>query len=184
MTRLRKNIPKAVAMPTATAAEPLSWEIVPTLNFTYTIPPPDLTKAISPWNAGHFHTTTMSANQTQIQPLAERSPNTSPKKAQAQTDSVAKPHDQMATKDKSQTLQQEPESESKQMQSYISPSDTIMSPTTKKLEAIRGKRFAYVSTWFPPHPGPRSHLIVERPCADVCIVYLGRESRSRCSRGQ
>ena len=128
----------------------------------------------------------MSANQAQTQPLAERSPNASPKKAQAQTDSLAKPYDQMTTKDKSQTLQQEPElvPELKQMQSYISPSDTIMSPTTKKLEAIRGKRFAYVSTWFPPHPGPRSHLIVERPCADVCIVYLGRESRSRCSRGQ
>jgi len=94
----------------------------------------------------------MSANQAQTQPLAERSPNASPKKAQAQTDSLAKPYDQMTTKDKSQTLQQEPElvPELKQMQSYISPSDTIMSPTTKKLEAIRGKRFAYVSIIPPP----------------------------------
>jgi hypothetical protein len=29
-----------------------------------------------------------------------------------------------------------------QQQSYISPSDTIMSPTTKKLSEMKGKRFA------------------------------------------
>lgn len=45
-----------------------------------------------------------------------------------------------------------------EQQSYISPSDTIMSPTTKRLAEMKGRRFAYVffSLSLPPSPPSQS----------------------------
>jgi hypothetical protein len=67
------------------------------------------------------------------QPLAELSPNkTSPTKPTSQTSShTFQPNDLL----KGENVAQQGK------QSYISPSDTIMSPTTKKLSEIKGRRF-------------------------------------------
>lgn len=70
------------------------------------------------------------------QPLAELSPNkTSPTKPTSQTpDHTFQPNGLLKDENAAQQCQQG-------KQSYISPSDTIMSPTTKKLSEIKGRRF-------------------------------------------
>ena len=70
------------------------------------------------------------------QPLAELSPNkTSPTKPTRQTSNhTFQPNDLLKGENVAQQCQQG-------KQSYISPSDTIMSPTTKKLSEIKGRRF-------------------------------------------
>jgi hypothetical protein len=83
-----------------------------------------------------------SPSKKPAQPLAELSPNTT---------SPTKQHDKMSTdarfrpeslfKDKDDNAQQRVDGQGEK-QTYISPSDNIMSPTTKKLSAIKGRRFA------------------------------------------
>jgi hypothetical protein len=70
------------------------------------------------------------------QPLAELSPNkTSPTKPTGQTsDHAFQPSGLLKDENAARQFQQG-------KQSYISPSDTIMSPTTKKLSEIKGRRF-------------------------------------------
>src|SRR3954463_3925265 len=70
------------------------------------------------------------------QPLAELSPNkASPtKQASQNSDHTFLPNDLFKDENAAQQCQQG-------KQSYISPSDTIMSPTTKKLSEIKGRRF-------------------------------------------
>ena len=70
------------------------------------------------------------------QPLAELSPNkTSPIKPTSQTsDHAFQPNGLLKDENAAHQYQQG-------KQSYISPSDTIMSPTTKKLSEIKGRRF-------------------------------------------
>jgi hypothetical protein len=70
------------------------------------------------------------------QPLAELSPNkTSPTKPTSQTSNhTFQPNDLLKGENVAQQCKQG-------KQSYISPSDTIMSPTTKKLSEIKGRRF-------------------------------------------
>jgi hypothetical protein len=70
------------------------------------------------------------------QPLAELSPNkTSPTKPTSQaSDHIFQPSGLLKDENAAQQYQQS-------KQSYVSPSDTIMSPTTKKLSEIKGRRF-------------------------------------------
>jgi hypothetical protein len=70
------------------------------------------------------------------QPLAELSPNkTSPTKPTSQTsDHTFQPNGLLKGENAARQCQQG-------KQSYVSPSDTIMSPTTKKLSEIKGRRF-------------------------------------------
>ncbi|KAJ5223591.1 Spo12 [Penicillium chermesinum] len=77
---------------------------------------------------------------TQVQPLADRSTNTH--LANANVDkSDLKAADLSSMENHRQMLQGKLESEEKQPTSYVSPSDDIMSPCTKKLSDIKGKRF-------------------------------------------
>jgi hypothetical protein len=75
-------------------------------------------------------------NSPEKQPLAELSPNkTSPTKASQTSNHIFQPSNLLKDENVAQQCQQG-------KQSYISPSDTIMSPTTKKLSEIKGRRFA------------------------------------------
>jgi hypothetical protein len=70
------------------------------------------------------------------QPLAELSPNkTSPTKPTSQpSDHTFQPSGLLKDENVARQCQQG-------KQSYVSPSDTIMSPTTRKLSEIKGRRF-------------------------------------------
>ncbi|KGO66046.1 Spo12 [Penicillium italicum] len=75
---------------------------------------------------------------TQAQPLADRSTNTHLASASDKTD--LKASDISSMEYHRQVLQDKVSSE-EQPTSYVSPSDDIMSPCTKKLSDIKGKRF-------------------------------------------
>ncbi|KAJ5182728.1 Spo12 [Penicillium capsulatum] len=77
---------------------------------------------------------------TQAQPLADRSTNTH--LANAHTDKTDLKAADLSSMDyHRQMLQGKVESGEKQPGAYVSPSDDIMSPCTKKLSDIKGKRF-------------------------------------------
>ena len=80
---------------------------------------------------------TQSSTPPEKLPLAELSPNTtSPTKAKTEATASAD------LKFRPESLKDENTNQQHQgKQSYISPSDTIMSPTTKKLSEIKGRRF-------------------------------------------
>ena len=67
------------------------------------------------------------------QPLTELSPNTSSPTKATNPDHKFRPD---VLKDENSSTKEQ------KSQSYVSPSDTIMSPTTKKLSEMKGKRFA------------------------------------------
>ncbi|KAL5342944.1 Spo12 family-domain-containing protein [Aspergillus crustosus] len=72
-------------------------------------------------------------------PLADRSPNTH---LSTSKDQDLKSTDKMNSMDyHRRVLQGKIESEDKQQASYVSPSDDIMSPCSKKLSDLKGKRF-------------------------------------------
>jgi len=78
-------------------------------------------------------------------PLSELSPNTtSPTKSSTATDGH-KGHSSTLSTMRSWGCSQQKHPTTT---TYISPSDMIMSPTTKKLSEIKGKRFAYVTPSF------------------------------------
>ncbi|KAJ5903382.1 Spo12 [Penicillium tannophilum] len=82
----------------------------------------------------------MDATTTQVQPLADRSTNTH--LANANVDKTdMKSADLSSMEYHRQTLQGKQDSGEKQPAAYVSPSDDIMSPCTKKLSDIKGKRF-------------------------------------------
>ncbi|KAL6240439.1 hypothetical protein RBB50_012640 [Rhinocladiella similis] len=75
--------------------------------------------------------------------LAERSPNTcSPTKSQSPEKIMTKPSIDEKPLPRFNFTSQQYTAGHGQNQTYISPSDAIASPTTKKLSAIKGKRFA------------------------------------------
>ncbi|KAJ5099779.1 Spo12 [Penicillium argentinense] len=77
---------------------------------------------------------------TQAQPLADRPTNTH--LANANTDKTdLKAADISSMEHHRQVLQDKLESGEKQPTAYVSPSDDIMSPCSKKLSDIKGKRF-------------------------------------------
>ncbi|KAJ5752028.1 Spo12 [Penicillium odoratum] len=77
---------------------------------------------------------------TQMQPLADRSTNTH--LANANVDKTdMKSADLSSMEYHRQMLQGKQDSGEKQPAAYVSPSDDIMSPCTKKLSDIKGKRF-------------------------------------------
>ncbi|KIW12472.1 hypothetical protein PV08_09749 [Exophiala spinifera] len=77
--------------------------------------------------------------------LVERSPNTcSPTKSQSPEKTMTKPSFDEKAMPRFNFAAQQYTAGHGQSQTYISPSDAIASPTTKKLSAIKGKRFAYV----------------------------------------
>lgn len=81
--------------------------------------------------------------QQQHQPLSELSPNTnttSPTKSQS-TFTASTTHNSRPEVFKDENKNTNVERDGAK-QTYISPSDTIMSPTTKKLSQIKGRRFA------------------------------------------
>ncbi|KAJ5795096.1 Spo12 [Penicillium paradoxum] len=81
----------------------------------------------------------MEATTTQTQPLADRSTNTHLGNAGDKTD-LKGSSDISSMEYHRQVLQGKVASE-EQPTSYVSPSDDIMSPCTKKLSDIKGKRF-------------------------------------------
>ncbi|KAJ5908442.1 Spo12 [Penicillium taxi] len=76
---------------------------------------------------------------TQAQPLADRPTNTHLSNATVETD--LKSVDLSSMDHHRQILQGKLESGDKQPTAYVSPSDELMSPCTKKLSDIKGKRF-------------------------------------------
>lgn len=73
----------------------------------------------------------MSSIPQQKQPLADLSPNTiSPQKSSTQDD--------LSKQFSKDTM---PTTNSEQAATYISPSDAMLSPTSKKLSEIKGRRF-------------------------------------------
>ena len=82
--------------------------------------------------------------------LTERSPNTcSPTKSQSQSELLEKSSANKTIMDEKAMPQFDCAAQQYSMghgqnQTYISPSDAIASPTTKKLSQIKGKRFMYV----------------------------------------
>ncbi|KAJ5657737.1 Spo12 [Penicillium longicatenatum] len=80
----------------------------------------------------------MDATTTQVQPLADRSTNTH---LANNVDKDMKSADLSSMEYHRQALQGKQDSGEKEPAAYISPSDDIMSPCTKKLSDIKGKRF-------------------------------------------
>ncbi|KAJ5689140.1 hypothetical protein N7462_003532 [Penicillium macrosclerotiorum] len=83
----------------------------------------------------------MDASTTQAQPLADRPTNTHLANANTGDKSDLKAADLSSMEHHRQILQGKLESGEKQPSAYVSPSDDIMSPCTKKLSDIKGKRF-------------------------------------------
>ncbi|KAJ5663416.1 Spo12 [Penicillium longicatenatum] len=80
----------------------------------------------------------MDATTTQVQPLADRSTNTH---LANNVDKDMKSADLSSMEYHRQALQGKQDSGEKEPAAYVSPSDDIMSPCTKKLSDIKGKRF-------------------------------------------
>ncbi|KAJ5378759.1 Spo12 [Penicillium cosmopolitanum] len=79
---------------------------------------------------------------THAQPLADRPTNTHLANVNANADKTdLKSTDLSSMEQHRQMLQDKLESGEKQPTAYVSPSDDIMSPCTKKLSDIKGKRF-------------------------------------------
>ncbi|KAJ6028085.1 Spo12 [Penicillium herquei] len=79
-------------------------------------------------------------DSTQVQPLADRSTNTH--LANTNTDKTDMKSADLSSMDQHrQALQNKLDNGEKQPGAYVSPSDDIMSPCTKKLSDIKGKRF-------------------------------------------
>ncbi|KAJ5191684.1 Spo12 [Penicillium cinerascens] len=76
---------------------------------------------------------------TQTQPLADRDTNTH--LANTNTDKSDMKADLSSMECHRQTLQGKLDNDEKQPTAYVSPSDELMSPCTKKLSDIKGKRF-------------------------------------------
>ncbi|KAL8772656.1 MAG: hypothetical protein Q9209_002317 [Squamulea sp. 1 TL-2023] len=72
----------------------------------------------------------------QTSPLKSRSVNTSPTKSFTATE-----NEKPKSMDYHRQVLQSRLEEDKGKHTYVSPSDMIMSPATKKLEALKGKRF-------------------------------------------
>ena len=83
------------------------------------------------------------ATQDPHQPLAELSPNTtSPAKA-----SSSNMTSESIKWNRTDALKDENTAQQNQKQTYVSPSDNILSPVTKKLMGIKDKRFGWVIIW-------------------------------------
>ncbi|KAJ5176954.1 uncharacterized protein N7482_002831 [Penicillium canariense] len=82
----------------------------------------------------------MDASTTQVQPLADRPTNTHLANAASGDPSDLKA-DLSSMEHHRQMMQGKLDSGEKQPTAYVSPSDDIMSPCTKKLSDIKGKRF-------------------------------------------
>jgi hypothetical protein len=129
-----------------TAPHP-SQEVLPTLLWHYPNTPADLqTRTLSPPRARQSPSLDMSPTKdsASISVLAERSPNTlSPTKSSSSTKTMLM--DDNATLPRfeppSQRTSTHTQDQSGGNHTYISPSDAIRSPTTKKLSEIKGKRF-------------------------------------------
>ncbi|KAJ5573652.1 Spo12 [Penicillium hispanicum] len=78
---------------------------------------------------------------TQAQPLADRPTNTHLANANMGDKTDLKAADISSMEYHRQVLQGKLESGDKQPTAYVSPSDDIMSPCTKKLSDLKGKRF-------------------------------------------